>query len=223
MEGVVLTKRGYTFRAEGVYTACGGGGAHKEEVYFSCEGSIHCVWRGCTLRTKGVLYTACGGGGTHEEGYTLRAEGVYIACGGGGTHEEGVYIACGGGGTHEEGVYIACGGGGTHEEGVYIACGGGATHEEGVYIAYGGCGTNKEGAGVGFSRRGATFLYALCVEGVRCIRTKMGIHCVWRGWYSREEVVLARRGGIYTLRVEGVYILGIIIIIIIVRKRMRYT
>ena len=194
VEGVVLTKRRYIFRAKGVYTACGGG--------------VHCVRRGYyTLRVEGVALT--------KRGYTLRAEGVYIACGGGGTHEEGVYIACGGGGTHEEGVYIACGGGGTHEEGVYIACGGGATYEEGVYIVYGGCGTNKEGAGVGFSRRGATFLYALCVEGVRCTRTKMGIHCVWRGWYSREEGVhIACRGGIHTWYK---------IIIIIVRKRMRYT
>ena len=34
--GGILTKRVYTLRAEGVYIACGEGGTHEEEVYFSC-------------------------------------------------------------------------------------------------------------------------------------------------------------------------------------------
>ena len=188
--GMVLMKRGYTFRAEGVYIACGGGGTHEEGVYFSCGGSIHCVRRGCTL-------IACEGG---------------IHCVWRGWYSRrGVYIACGGGGTHEEGLYIAYGGSATHEEGVYIACGGGATHEEGVYIAYGG---------VLLTKRGYTSCMegvVLTKRGLGLVSHEEGLHfcmpCVWRGCgvLVRRWVYIACGGGGtrakrgYTLRVEGVY------------------
>ena len=49
------TKRGYTFRVEEVYIACGGGGTHEEGYTFVWRG-IHRVYRGWYSRRGGILF-----------------------------------------------------------------------------------------------------------------------------------------------------------------------